>query len=1083
MITFLRTATRPPAALVLVALAALTILLGSASAGIPTLGFDELPTGTVVSNQYLASGVLFVASGPHGGVSQLPTVTAVPASQAESGTKVATAYACGHDFCQPYIIGKFANPRRYVNVYVGAATAGAPPNVDIVLTAYDASDTSLQSDEATVAAGSGYRTELSVGFLTQKIAYFEVRAKQSGVTIGIDDVSFDATGSTKPDFAILATSASTALALHAGGTTSATLSLTRFGGSTGDIRFSTSDLPKGVTPAFAPGVSATGDATVTMTLSAAADAPSTSSVPFTAVATPFVASAGTVPHSVAFGVSVDASFDSRVNGIEVQQGVQTAGLPARNPAKPNDPVPYTGVKLAAGRQTVVRVYANLKTAAPAGSVEGHVALYGTRSDGSKLLPSPLTADIETRGLVTGPALVMGTGERYAPKGAFSFTLPPSWTSGTVSLRAQLTAYATGFGSPDECKSCLDDNTFVLTDVVFDAVQPYSVDTISMSKRGSTGALIPMPDPEWVFRDVRRVLPFPQSQLQIGPYLGAIDISDIANDTTLGGDGGDGKNDAVLQRLKDWEKGDERSGNSTVGVNTATARGNSTHVVFCHSSLGLKYDCTGDIPVAVVEYKRPLGSVSHELMHGFYIPHAGPICGGSGEDWLPDQRGYVDGVGLDVTPGSGGGPGLHGIHVAGEPGQPAFMYDPMSYCNSDEASMWISPTNWNRLVMHGASPITASWSSSAAPAAPTLEVDAFSAPGGGVRISEVGPAPRIPTGFQPSTLRLVARSMSGRVLASGPMTASPMHSDPGQLGAYLQGWVPAARVASVEIVDGSKVVARRARSAHAPRVQLLAPRAGRLPGVGTVPLRWNATDADGGPLLASVDYSTDAGKTWRTVFVGPAFPNGVNLSSTYFPRSGNARLRLRVGDGFNETAVLSGQIVSPGRAPTVRILSPTANGQLPPSGALYLDGNAFSDAGTAVPGQSLRWFVNNVLVGTGNTVRTDPLAAGPLSIRLEARDALGRVGTATETLTLPPAEPHFLVLEAPEQVSASASQATLTIAATVPSKLTVGAQSYTVDRTARQIAVPLMPGSSVAELQLRLSAPGGTAAATLKVDRH
>src|SRR5215831_18061281 len=68
----------------------------------------------------------------------------------------------------------------------------------------------------------------------------------------------------------------------------------------------------------------------------------------------------------------------------------------------------------------------------------------------------------------------------------------------------------------------------------------------------------------------------------------------------------------------------------------------------------RWACTvtldGDKPLSVVESTVPRKSVAHELAHGWGRPHASTACKGGdngqvGEDWPPDQRGYIQGIGV------------------------------------------------------------------------------------------------------------------------------------------------------------------------------------------------------------------------------------------------------------------------------------------------------------------------------------------------------------------------------------------------------------------------------------------------------
>src|SRR5439155_25862782 len=118
--------------------------------------------------------------------------------------------------------------------------------------------------------------------------------------------------------------------------------------------------------------------------------------------------------------------------------------------------------------------------------------------------------------------------------------------------------------------------------------------------------------------------------------------------------------------------------------------------------------TSDVsPISHVDVGRPLTSVAHETFHDLGRPHADPNCGGKGPSWPPDQRGDLDGIGLDRHPGSGGSVAQpYNLLSPDVPGQDKEQYDIMSYCSGGTASggtncmetcAWISPRNWDAVA--------------------------------------------------------------------------------------------------------------------------------------------------------------------------------------------------------------------------------------------------------------------------------------------------------------------------------------------------------------------------------------------------
>src|SRR5438552_377343 len=124
-----------------------------------------------------------------------------------------------------------------------------------------------------------------------------------------------------PDFALFASRVELAL----GGTGSTTVTLRRFNGSAGDIGFSISNLPPGVsvTDAVPNPISGPDGASAIATL--AADSFSAAPVqdwPLKLTGTPTPTAGQFGPHSSAFLLTILDSYDAQIVGIEVTQGVQ-----------------------------------------------------------------------------------------------------------------------------------------------------------------------------------------------------------------------------------------------------------------------------------------------------------------------------------------------------------------------------------------------------------------------------------------------------------------------------------------------------------------------------------------------------------------------------------------------------------------------------------------------------------------------------------------------------------------------------------------------------------------------------------------
>lgn len=1070
------------------------------------INFDNLPSGTTVSNQYGAQGVSFDQA-PFGPADFMPKVVSDPGAHSPPNVlDIEQGGFCGAEVNRVGLWARFAAPHNHVSVYVGDLQSLASEHV--TLSGYDLNGTAIPAatDTVTTSGGSGVHTLMSITDPASQISFFQVQGPTDAVCFAVDDLSFDAVPSgIGPDFGLSALASSATVT--AGGSAVVPLVLHRTATATGPISLTVSGLPSGVSASLNPDPDNGGDGTqITLTLTAAANAPPAVNVPVT-VTGKLSLSGGTLKRSVTIPVSVSGTFDLRAQGIDVTQGIQrAAGILV--PSGGGSGGQYRGVDLVSGKTTVVRVYADAH-GAPQGIPGVGAVLHGFRN-GVELPGSPLYPDYGPGTGSTGAVPLPDTGEADpAPvfqaelesnQNAFTFTLPYSWTSGTITLVADVVPPLPSFTGPQviECQSpsCLADNSFTLNGVTFHPSGSFTLNTIALPVNGTD----PVPAGQ-AFTDAKAVAPLagtgPGSHFTVFPYVATIDV------TSLLPSGGCAVQGAVAQ----WDADNNGpSFDGTIGVTPTGTNG-------CTSGRDSEVDFT---PNSSVVDDRPLTSVAHELFHQFGLPHASNECGGgqdndsddigqTGEPWLPvapapnepnenppdDGIGQLEGIGLDTTsePYTILADGLNGISQ---------YYDFMSYCPANVAfnghsligfgdpGTWVSPQNWEAVFDHfsgqfggaatqaasaaGSQPGPLTWVAALDPA--HLRVIGFVSSSGQVQLTSVGPqvGPPSPRGAA-SGLTLVARGANGKILASAPMTATHGHVD--QVGAFeeIMGTVPASGAESIAVEAHGKVLASRVRPAQAPRVQILAPASGARVGTGpAVLLQWSAASPEHLPLTASVDYSYDGGRSWRTIFIG-ADRGRVSLPSFYFLGSPDARVRVRVSDGFNEAAAVSAPFTAAGAPPQVSIVSPGPRTQLSGDATLQLAGEAFDQQLRSLAGHSLQWFDGPVPLGYGTTISAGPLPPGANQIHLVARDAAGRTASATIVVNVTPVKIPFLNLTLPARVSSQTSQLTFLASSAVPATLTIGTRSFKLTRAPERLIVPITPGQSPLLLELTATANG------------
>lgn len=152
-----------------------------------------------------------------------------------------------------------------------------------------------------------------------------------------------------------------------------------------------------------------------------------------------------------------------------------------------------------------------------------------------------------------------------------------------------------------------------------------------------------------------------------------------------------------------------------------------------------------------------------------------------------------------------------------------------------------------------------------------------------------------------------------------MTPGPTFAGAPAEGSTFVGPVP-VDAATVEVVRDGVLLDRKLRN-RPPRVRLLAPdHRTRTRARGNLLVRWSASDADGDALQATVDYSSDAGRSWRTVYDGPSIGRAI-VPSSFLEGSTRAQIRVFVSDGFSEAQALAQLFRVAGTAPMATIVRP------------------------------------------------------------------------------------------------------------------------------------------------------------------
>lgn len=793
--------------------------------------------------------------------------------------------------------------------------------------------------------------------------------------------------------------------------------------------------------------------------------------------------------------------DTQINDIDVTQGVQwdrdhTAVDSAAGPRErtfgvtPGSPAP-TEVPMRAGGKTVVRVYANLRSG-PAGGIASIPVTLTAR--GRTIQPDAIQPVLRVGDARVTPA------ERVDRTTAFTFTLPDEWTRfGRLDLTARVNPAAIGCDA-----ACQRRSTFVLRRIPFQQTaatcllsrvacvdRPYGVNVWPVALR--VDGRDPAPDPKPLFDAAHATTPM---ELSVWGWMGQIEIGDIVRTGAITTEEcflgielgllcseerevlvpGSAREREVLQGLLmeriERFKADRRIDSSTVVLGLI----GDVHPQLPGANRGRLGEGgprdTSRGPRGYANVARPVTAVAHELQHALGRSHAGrnPMCypdrNQVGEAWPdPNDSGAMFGFGLDTRARSGGARDPYRV-LASTAANP--LFDLMSYCGG-EGNTWISTIGWNQLIAYrapgGAVPNAVLAARATAIAGGAIRVSAVELEGGRLVISGTSPGRgAVPAPDPAAPYQLEARDAAGAILASAPMSAEAAGDGP----LLLDGTVAApAGTAQVVVRRGTEAATRRRRSAAPPTVRLLSPRAGARIAGRAMTVVWRAGDRDGDRLAATVELSLDGGRSFRPVHVGPS-TGRVTIPTRILGDSRNARIRVRVDDGFDAAEARSGRLVIVGPPPAARIVSPARGQRVRADAPMRLQGEATAAGGRPLRSAGFRWSEGRRAIARGSAATVTGLRPGRRVIRLTVTDGR-RSATVAVPVTVTAVRPAFLRLDRPAAVGRNVRTVRLRVASTVAADLLVAGRRFPVGPVARTVSVPVRRGAAPVRLTLRLRA--------------
>ena len=223
-------------------------------------------------------------------------------------------------------------------------------------------------------------------------------------------------------------------------------------------------------------------------------------------------------------------------------------------------------------------------------------------------------------------------------------------------------------------------------------------------------------------------------------------------------------------------------------------------------------------------------------------------------------------------------------------------------------------------------------------------------------------------------------------------------------------------------------------------------------------------------MASVDYSSDGGHTWRHVLQGRS-TGRASIPGRYLESSDRGRVRVVVNDGFSDATAVSAVLRAPGTPPSARIVLPQAGASVQ-AGPVRLFGTGRDDHTHRLHGRALTWFAGSRRLGSGEQLRAQ-LPAGRVTLRLVARDSRRRVAVVTRRLRVAPVALRLVRLRTPAHVGPRARTLAIGLATSVPATVRVGSHRYRVGPHSRTLRIPLpaRPEIGILQFTVTVSASG------------
>ena len=548
------------------------------------------------------------------------------------------------------------------------------------------------------------------------------------------------------------------------------------------------------------------------------------------------------------------------------------------------------------------------------------------------------------------------GKRDELTQTFNFLLPAEWSSGTVSMRAEV-GPEYQFNETDYANNTFPRAADPAMTVTFDKVRPITIYSYRFRFTDKQEKQYePSSDVSATLRYTRWTYPVPEGDFTVQDK-GFVDVK---------------KEDYNLRDLSDWAK--------LLAKMPCTAAASSVD------------RCYGWVPGDVQPVPSPYwgygsesaraamstegyGSLTaHELGHSYGLGHSG--CA-----WIGDH-------------------GFHGDESSQTVYQPQSYYNfmnPNTSCGMLRETQWISAANFEAIEDEIELPSIGLVTAQTDATQPYLTVSGVITPGVTSRLLSVYTAER-PVGFDDGAgsgpYRIELFDDNGGVLFTRYFEGSSPDGDTPSpaLGFFVTLPRPQA-TARIVIWEGASQLLTVGPSAGALQVQITTALDG-LTLQGPTRLNWSVGGTVDEFLRYSVEYSHDGGATWRLQAVNLTEPTFL-LDPKYIQGTDQGKVRVVASDGLLSAAAISdGAFHVAAKTPVTTILSPADGTRVLPRSIINVIGTGYDQAGAVLPDSALIWTVDGTTgAGTGRTISLEGLPYGWHVIQLAATDGRGATSTA------------------------------------------------------------------------------------------